>query len=95
MRSFINLYLHKCVAAEFSCAVDSVWFAAAFGLNVVDCPMPAIASKLCIDSGCKKPACNCAATEFADDSFCVPFIPICILIYHSGIIYCVSDKLYE
>lgn len=76
MRSFIFSYLHRCCAAEFSCAVDSVWFAAAFGLNVVDCPKPAIASKLCIDSGCKKPACNCAATEFADDSFCVPFIPI-------------------
>lgn len=72
MRSF-NLYLHKCVAAEFNCGVD-----AAFGLNVVDCPMPAIASKLCIDSGCNKPACNCAANEFADDSFCVPFIPIFI-----------------
>lgn len=78
-------YLHNWHAAEFNWAADIAWFEAAVGLNVFDCPMPAIANKLCIDSGCNKPACNCAATEFADDSFCVPFIPI--LIIHSGIIY--------
>lgn len=73
---FSNQYLHNDDAAPFNCVVGIVWLDK-FGFSDV-CPMHAMASKFCIDSGCNRPVWAEVApevSEFVDESVWAAFIP--------------------